>query len=448
MKKIDYSLFKILNEKEIKEEFIKKLSIIFSNLCKILNVFLSKRTLPTREISFTLMKEIEKIETFLDDYGASHNRTFFYFRELIASIRWLNIALFHSLHIFARIENYELQIKKNEKEKFIKELETNTRFYFSCIKNLIKELKKEAGKLGIEVHNEKFSEELVLPKIQKKILPPDLNTNSGTNGGNQIFNFLVKFLEESEKVNFLVCKKIYPEEVTEENLEKFRSIFHQLESMYDTFIIKTEIEKKTKYLITFRGYIALILHLLEIGRALTHFYERHSDEVRKYKTAIKITKIVDKEKIKEIVKNFILFYSLFFISKGKSLSYKIFKSLGTEAEEFIIQTVVLLIPTHRIEDFHIRPIMPITQIANKYKFDTYLYFQRKKYNLKNAIEVAIAIPDIRDFLVNKDVELVVQGPEKAVKEICEFLKEKCGAQIQPECETFPLSLKISLDTSL
>ena len=92
--------------------------------------------------------------------------------------------------------------------------------------------------------------------------------------------------------------------------------------------------------------------------------------------------------------------------------------------------------------------MPITQIANKYKLDTYLYFQRKKYNLKNAIEVAIAIPDIRDFLVNKDVELVVQGPEKAVKEICEFLKEKCGAQVQPECETFPLSLKISLDTSL
>jgi len=87
--------------------------------------------------------------------------------------------------------------------------------------------------------------------------------------------------------------------------------------------------------------------------------------------------------------------------------------------------------------------MPITQIANKHKLDTYLYFQRKKYNLKSAIEVAIAIPDIRDVLTNKDVEIVIQGPEKAINEICSFLKEKCGAQVQTECEIFSKDTFIS-----
>jgi len=436
MKKSVDSLVKIMSKREIEEEFIKKLSIVSSNLFKIFNLFISKKKPPTREICFTLMKELEEVETFLDDYGASQNKEFFYLRELIASMRWINITLFHCLHILARISNYRLQLNEKENEKFIKDLNKNMLFYFKCLKKLVKEFFKEVEKLNIKLSDEKFSEIITLPKMQKKILPPDLELNSGRSSENQIYNFLIKFLESADNLNFFVCRKGTLQELTEESFEKFRSSFNQLESIYDTFIKKTEVEEKIKNLKTLRGYIATILHLLEIGKALIHCYERHSDEVRKYTTAIRITQIIDKNNIKESIKNFALFYSFFFISKGKQICYKIFKSFGTDAGEFIIQTVVLSIPSHRIEDFHIRPIMPITQIANKHKLDTYLYFQRKKYNLKSAIEVAIAIPDIRDVLINKDVEIVIQGPEKAVNEICVFLKEKCGAQPQTECETF------------
>jgi len=443
MKKSVDSLVKIMSKREIKEEFIKKLSIVSSNLFKIFNLFIPKKKPPTREICFTLMKELEEVETFLDDYGASQNKDFFYLRELIGSMRWINIALFHCLHISARISNYILQLNAEENEKFIKDLNENMLFYFKWLKKLGKEFLKEAEKLNIKLPDEKFSEIITLPKMQKKILPPDLELSSERSSENQIYNFLIKFLEGADNLNFFVCRKGIFQELTEESFEKFRSSFNQLESIYDTFIKKTEVEEKIKNFKSLRGYIATILHLLEIGKALIHFYERHSDEVRKYTTSIRITQIIDKKKIKESIKNFVLFYSLFFISKGKQICYKIFKSLGTDAEEFIIQTFVLSIPSHRIEDFHIRPIMPITQIANKYKLNTYLYFQRKKYNLKSAIEVAIAIPDIRDVLINEDVEIMIQGPEKAIKEIYTFLKEKCGAQIQTECETFSKNTFIS-----
>jgi len=229
MEKTTDSLIKIMSDKEIEEEFIKKLSIVFFNLCKIMNLFFSKRGLPTREISFTLIKELEGAETFLDDYGAYHNKKFVYLRELVASMRWLNVALFHSLHILVRIESYKLQLKEEEKSKFLKDLKENIEFYFTCIKKLIKEFKKEIKKLGIKTTNKKLPAELVLPKIQKKILPPDIDTNPGVSEGNQVLNFLVKFLGESENLNFFVYKKAHSENLTEENFEKFRSSFNQLE---------------------------------------------------------------------------------------------------------------------------------------------------------------------------------------------------------------------------
>ena len=56
--------------------------------------------------------------------------------------------------------------------------------------------------------------------------------------------------------------------------------------------------------------------------------------------------------------------------------------------------------------------MPVTQIAEKYKLDTNLYYNRNKYNLKSAVEMMIAIPDIREVLIKENVEIMLQGPKK------------------------------------
>ena len=102
-----------------------------------------------------------------------------------------------------------------------------------------------------------------------------------------------------------------------------------------------------------------------------------------------------------------------------------------DADEYIYTTKMLNVQSHRLEDFHLRPIMPVTQIANKYKLNTYLYQNRNKYNLKSAIEMAIAIPDIRDDLEKSNIDMIVQGPRKAVEEIAKFFYDRCGAIEKP-----------------
>ena len=423
------SLVKIMDEEEIKKDFIPQLNIITSPLFIIFEELIHKRDIPDREIVFSIMREVDAIETFLDDYGASHNKKFFYFRELIGSIRWINIAIFQGLHILARMKSYNLDIDEQVKDRFINDLKKIITLYLTTLKNLAVILQEEALKIGLKKQKtrEKYGKKKSLIEIQKKILPPDIEEDTGKEKEEQAISIMIKFLESAERFNTFVCSMKSEEEITEEIMEKYRSIFHQIESLYDTFLKNTDIEYKYQELKNIRSYVALSLHLLEMGKALAHFYERHSDKVRRYSTSTRISNLVSNLTIKETLREFILNYSIYFLLAGKSTSVRIFKKMGMDADEFIYSTKKLILYSYRIEDFHIRPIMPITQIANKYKIDSFLYFNRNKYNLKSPIEMAIAIPDIRESLAKENTQIMIQGPKKSVKEMVKFFQKKCGA---------------------
>lgn len=427
-KKGTVSLIKIMSEKEVKNEFIPKLNIVINPLFLALKHLQKEKKFPNRELIFSITGEVDAVETFLDDYGASHNKKFFYFRELIGSIRWINIAIFHGLHILARIKSYNLDIPESEKNKFISDLKKTITFYLNELKNIGIALEEEASKIGIKKTMERYGGKKLLVKMQKKILPPDIEEDVVKEKEERVVEILVKFLENAEVFNTFVCSVKSEEEITEEVMEKYRSIFNQMESLYDTFLKNTEIENTYPDIKKIRSYIALSLHLLEMGKALAHFYERHTDRLKKYSSSSHIA--LSKDRIKHTIKEFILNYSIYFLLAGKSTSVKIFQKMGMDPDEFMYSTKKLILPSYRIEDFHIRPIMPVTQIAGKYQLDTYLYYNRNKYNLKSTVEMMIAIPDIRDVLSKENVEIIIQGPKKAVNEITEFLKEKCGASEQ------------------
>jgi hypothetical protein len=421
------SLIKIMDEKEIKEEFLPKLENATKNILKILSHFDSKKTLPPRELSFSLMKEADEIEAFLDEFGANNSKKFFLFRELIATIRWFNFFLFQGLHLYARIKHYELEITPEEYKNFRNELKKILIFGQKVIKNTTKKLLKECSTIGLKFCKIDSYSEQIFPSLQRKILPPDIGEEIIKEEEERIFEILIKYLNVCEEFNLFLMygKEKY---LQEEPIEKYRSLFHQLESLYDTYIKNTNFEVEIGDFPKIRGHIATCLHLLEMAKALVHFYERHIEKFHNSDVYYKIVECVgDEKKIEEVVENFIFPYVLKFSSKGEKICERIFAQMGRTPEEFLIETKILIIPSHRIEDFHIRPIMPVTQIANKYKLDSFLYFNRKKYNLKSPIEMAIAIPDIREALMKENVEILIQGPLSAVNEIVEFFKDRVGA---------------------
>jgi hypothetical protein len=425
------SLIKILTPNEIEEEFIPQLESSTKELFKVLSKFRYLKNYPSREMVFSIMKEVDRIETFLDDVGASLNKRFSYFRKLIASIRWMNIVIFQGIHILIRFDSYMLELKENDKKKFIQELSETVNRCLTDLKILIKELQADAIKIGVKKPSVKPSNKTFSAEIQQKLLPQDIDVFVAKETGEASIDILVKFLESLEFFNTFFCQNNADVHYTEESFEHYRSIFNRLESLYDTYLRNAEIEKDHPLLRGVRSSIAVTLHLLEMGKALAHFYERHGESLLEMKPSLKKSNFANKKDIDSVMKDFLIHYSIFFLNNGRDFASTVFKKMGKDADEYIYTTKMLNVQSHRLEDFHLRPIMPVTQIANKYKLNTYLYQNRNKYNLKSAIEMAIAIPDIRDDLEKSNIDMIVQGPRKAVEEIAKFFYDRCGAIEKP-----------------
>ncbi|MGB9678090.1 MAG: hypothetical protein ACPLZ9_05665, partial [Candidatus Ratteibacteria bacterium] len=272
------SLIKVMSEKEIKEEFLPQLQKGIKNLLKILNQINTKSSLPPRELSFALMKEADEFETFLDEFGANHNKKFFILREMVAAIRWFNFFLFQGLHLYTRTKHYKLSVSAEEHQEFRNDLKKRLIYVYRIIKKISKKFFEECKLLGLKTNRIEVYSEKLFPQLQRKILPPDIDEEIAEEREERVFEILIKFLNTTEEFNLFLCYK-QSDLLKEEIIEKFRSLFGQLESLYDTYIKNTVHEIEIPDFKKVRGHIAVSLHLLEMAKALVHFYERHIEKI-------------------------------------------------------------------------------------------------------------------------------------------------------------------------
>jgi len=426
-KKNARALEEIMSPKEIEKIFIPKLKKFTSNFFEISRHFLQYKENCGKEFFVTFNKESDRIESFLDDHGAANNRTFFYFRELIAAIRWFTQSVFQNLHIISRLDSYVLNLPPDKEKEFQDGLKKNLSFLIETLTIFCQEIISEAKILGIlsgkeEVHSESVNFELPY----RKMLPSDLEQQDAGDR-DRLINFLLKFLNVGQDIEMFANNPDMEANITEETLENFRSAYHRLQSTYDTHIGNTDISKNLTLLVSLRGHISVNLHLLEMARSLIHFYERHTERLTRISENKPGIRKIRFEDIKDQIKSFMLPFVFYFANSGKILAEQIFEALGTDPDEYVLETVAFVISPYRIEDFHLRPVMPVTQIASKYSANIDLYFNRKRYDLKSPLEMAMAIPDIREKLATESVRIIVRGPRKATREILDFFNNVCGA---------------------
>ncbi|MGB9641898.1 MAG: HPr family phosphocarrier protein [Candidatus Ratteibacteria bacterium] len=426
-RKSSRALEEIMTKKEIEKVFIPKLREITSNFFAITEYFIKHSNTCSKEFFVTFTKESDRIESFLDDYGATHNKTFFYFRELIAAIRWFTQAIFQNLHIISRYDSYMLNLPIAKEKQFLSGLRNNLSFLLETLTIFGKEIISEGKHLRIIVEKDKiYSHSVNFDLPYRKMLPSDIEQQD-VGDRDRLIGFLLKFLNLEQDLEMFSNTKEMQTIITEESLENFRSGYHRLQSMYDTYIGNTDLARNLIILNSLRGHISVNLHLLEMARSLIHFYERHTERLTKIAEDRAGLRKIRFNDIKECVKSFILPFVFYFAKSGKALAEEIFKILGTDPDEYVLESMAFVISPYRIEDFHLRPVMPVTQIAARYSANIDLYFNRKRYDLKSPLEMAMAIPDIREKLATESVRIIVRGPRKATREIFEFFKQCCGA---------------------
>lgn len=403
-------LKKIITEKE----FLPIVEQASVNFFKVINC-LKKDSPGSKTFYANLFNEADLFEDFLDNHGARENKSWFYFTELVASIRNFAIAGLQLRHILDRFYHYKLEDSKEDASKFHREANSAMNFINNSVLDLFGIQKKEATKNGMKHPKEcyidrAFSKIHISRRLPKNLHEDDLKDNEERIIAlSRRFRNVAKLSKETNLERFYKKEAeipVIPKIIDETKVQNFKNILQGIQSDYDTYIKNTFLEKNDKNLIKLRGFTSISLHLLEIVRWLSHFFERHADEVRTGGIKEKFTQIVDRKEGLNTIINFAFFYSNDYLQKGKLVAEKILS-------KYTIKARYKLSPPKPL-GFHARPSGYISLIVKEHGTDVFLVVDRKKFNARSVLSLMEAGGLIADKGYNK---VVFEGDKRALDDI-------------------------------
>jgi len=413
------SLTQIISE----EEFLPLVEEAGSQFFKTFNSFASlsdKRRDANRKCYSNLIQQADLLESFLDEHGARQNKTWSFFTEYVASIRNLVIAGFYLKHLVDRYPFYNLRDSEEQKSKFFVDTQEASDFLNQSILNLYQECLRAGEKNNLNYTRESVDPNQFSEVEVNKQLPKNAEDEQIKEDEERIIDMFEKMSNVAgmmEDMNARVkqkegnLKRIVPEIIDEKKARMLMNLVHSVQSEFDTYIKGTYIQKRYEELKTFRGYISMPLHLLEVTIWLTHFYERHEDEIRQGECKRIISTLVNKDELLSQIVNFWFKNCIFYIREGDSLGKELLKNF--------VKTVRYELPIPTPLGFHARPSTYISLIVRNYDADAFLIVDDEKFNARSVMSLLQAGGAVAD----KGYQSVVFEGDKRVLDDLKILAE-------------------------
>lgn len=373
-----------------------------------------------RKCYSNLIQQAELLESFLDEHGARQNMTWTFFTEYVASIRNLVIAAFYVKHLVDRYPFYNLRDSDEQKEAFFKEAQDALDFLNRSILNLYEECRRAGEKNHLDFSRDAEDPDQFSEVEVNKQLPKNAEDEQIKEDEDRIIDMFEKMGNVAammEDMNVRVkqkgsdLKRIVPEIIDEKKARMVMSLVHSVQSEFDTYIKGTYIQKKHEELKNFRGYISMPLHLLEVTIWLTHFYERHEDEIRQGECKHIISTLVNKDELLSQVVNFCFKYCMYYIREGDLLGKELLKNF--------VKTVRYELPVPTPLGFHARPATYISLIVRKHDADAFLMVDGEKFNARSVMSLLQAGGAIAD----KGYQTIVFEGDKRVLDDLKILAD-------------------------
>jgi phosphotransferase system HPr-like phosphotransfer protein len=311
-----------------------------------------------------LNQRAHAFETFLDDYGARQNKTFVTLGELTASVRGLSSVKATALHLGNRLPRYQALVDGGP---LARDLVETCAFLDRAIAALLHRFQEEASRWGYgkevaDVRSESNPE-------QRRLLPRNLDEDEeeSVDERQHIAEIGMRFLQvldtsRSLELGFERPRSALAEFVanhaTEERCRWYESTVHSIQSMYDTYVLHTSVERDHPWLQSLRGHASVALHLLEMATELVHFYERHENDIRHAGARDAIAAVVPKPDTLHALVNVCLRHAYLYVEGAGATAHQILRT-------FVRQARVSLSMPHGVT-FHARPLALIVQVARHY----------------------------------------------------------------------------------
>ena len=341
-------------------------------------VFLSSRSSVKR-----LYSEAVRIEEFLYVHGAKNNKHWCHICILAAAVKTFSNALSVILYINEAIPRYQLLPIEGD---FFGDTVRSASSLGTVLMRVVRNFITEASRVGIDIGGT-----LELPKHTDATrligtLPADRSLRHVSSPAKIVLRFATAFLSESgqshlrdlssllKNMEYAAC---IPDIFNEKNLSLAEREFHNLQSMYYTYISDTDAERQDRNLPVIRGHIAIIQHLMELAAILAHYYERH---IMGYGNARNEALVMDPNKLLTVLVEYAITYAELFMNSAQRLCRNVIKRY-TE-----LSSIEVTVPVYR--GFHVRPSTLIAKIVLHYGSEVYLVTDDgSRYDASSPLEL-------------------------------------------------------------
>lgn len=362
---------------------------------------------------YALISETDTLEAFLDDYGARYNRTFSFFRELVASTRGIALAGFSVAHLERRFESYGTILTPRESESALASIRESRAFLLGALRTLLGATIQEGAARGIAVPADGLADADKVREAPRQKLPRNTDQEDLEDDEQKIAEVAAKFLQVCGMFDDLGVRRIVDEDererylrtvCSEEQARVFEATVHNLQSAYDTWVKNTVIESSDPRLPRLRGHASAALHLLESVTHLVHFVERHESGLRNEMIERRLAALVDRAQVRDYTLNHVLYWAAQIVRRGRPIAEDLLPSY----------TNVQLLEVTLGDDvsLHARPAALIVGIVNRYGTPVEMEIEGRKCNAASILDLMVAVgshPHARKFRF--------RGDEKPLRDI-------------------------------
>jgi len=375
----------------------------------------SSRETFTKRLYAKMVASSKLLEDLLDFHGAKNNSNWYYYRELVSTVRNLSEASYSQKHISKRLPLYDLA----KTEGFQGGGHATHKFLVDSLRKISLNALEAAGRLHINLPEDRFSWDDFPGIATQTTLEFDIDDENLEEEKKNIVKITTEFLsvaKEFETLGFYEpytidqIMAIVPSSFNEQEARRFEMVVHSLQSSFDTYVNRSGHRFRDIKLKRLRGYISVVLHLLELTRRLLHYYERHLHEVG-YKNIYKrvrdeLARAVRPEDILDRIVNYGLYYIWYFLVQGQDLAQEVLN------ENMERGSIVVGIPQEL--GFHSRPCMLVAKIVQHYGGQVELWVDSDRFDASSVLDIQWAGGKIQKERIK---EVAFKGDVRALKDI-------------------------------
>lgn len=336
----------------------------------------------TRPLLGEIFSQCTQLVEFFDACGARNNKKWNYLRHLMAVGKLFANVGYGLIHIKHALDVYKLLPSVSDIN-----LKTDHTIIFNnkVLFAFSSEVVRVASKLGIKDTYPIPDEKDYIDLWPSERLPQDIVSLKVCSSEEIIARLSTAFLNlaaEAELLHSLenVDEDEYysyiPNPLSEEKLRILEHKFHNLQSMYDTYISNTNTESLDSNLSYLRGHVSIIYHLLELSTQYCHYYERHlcvrQSEDFEYP-------LVDASELVVVIVDYFLSFSSEYLKNAVQLCQKM---LSKYAEKGFVT-----VPVPKYRGFHVRPSTLVAKICLHYGSEIKMTLGEEEYDASAPLDL-------------------------------------------------------------